>query len=263
MMKLEVDDIEVGYKEVGSGKPLVLVMGFTGTSESWAPTVTGPLSARSRLIMPDNRGTGGTGEGARPFTIEQFAEDTAGFMRALGLENADILGWSMGGFIALELASRYPDLVDKLVLVSSYCGGGESIPIEPAIMSRLADMSGSSRDIITRHIELLFPAKWRGDNAAVVEQLLSVPEVFPPLEVVEKQAAAISGWIGPWSRLTQMKCQALLLSGLEDIVISPENSVMLAGRLPGCWLVQLERCGHGALFQEPEKCVRVIEEFLF
>jgi pimeloyl-ACP methyl ester carboxylesterase len=261
-MNVRVDDIEVNYAEAGSGEPLVMIMGFTGTIESWVPTFVEPLAASSRVIMFDNRGTGGTGEGAREFSIERFAEDTAGFMRAVGLEKANVLGWSMGGFIALELAKRYPGTVGDMVLVSSYCGGERSIPIDPGTLGKMADMSGSNRDIISRHLEMLFPARWRKDNAAAVEQLLSIPAVFPPVEIVEKQAAAIGGWPGVWDELPRVKSRTLLLCGIEDTVIRPQNSVIIAGVLPGCWLVQLEACGHGAIFQEPDRSAEIIREFL-
>jgi pimeloyl-ACP methyl ester carboxylesterase len=261
-MTLKVGDIDINYTEFGSGRPLVLIMGFTGTIESWVPTFVDPLAVKSRVIMFDNRGTGGTSEGTGSFTIEQFAEDTAGLVRALGLEKVDVLGWSMGGFIAQELVSRHPDLVGNMVLVSSYCGGDEALRIDPQVMGDLADMSGSTRDIVLRHLKLLFPAKWLADNAAEVEQLLSLPAEFPSVAVVEKQAAAIDNWSGSWSRLPQMKNPTLLLYGADDIVISPENSEIMAGRLPDSRLVELEECGHGAIFQEPEKSASIIQRFL-
>jgi pimeloyl-ACP methyl ester carboxylesterase len=261
-LKVRAGDVDINYEETGSGKPLVLIMGFTGAIDSWVPTFVEPLAARSRVIMFDNRGTGGTPEGDRPFTIGQFAEDTAGFLAALGLEKPDVLGWSMGGFIALELASKHPRLVGDMVLVSSYCGGENAVPIDPQIMARMADMKGSNRDIIARHLELLFPQKWRDDNAATVEELLSIPAVFPPVEVVQKQATAITDWPGVWDELPGLESRACLLCGTDDAVVGCENSVMMAGRLPGCWLVQMEGCGHGVIFQEPEKCAAVIEQFL-
>ena len=261
-MLVEVDDIEIGYREAGSGRPLVLIMGFTGTVDSWVPSFVEPLAASYRVVMFDNRGTGETGEGAGPFTIERFAEDTAGFLRALGLEGADVLGWSMGGFIALELASRHPGLVGGMVLVSSHCGGERSIPIDPGTMRKLADMSGTTTDIISRHLELLFPRKWLDDNAAAVQQLLAVPAVFPPVEVVLKQAAAISGWPGVWEGLPRVASRSLVLHGTEDIVVSPENSAIMAAGLPDCRLVRMPGCGHGVLFQEPERSAGIIHEFL-
>jgi pimeloyl-ACP methyl ester carboxylesterase len=261
-MVLKVDDIEINYAEAGSGKPLVLIMGFTGTIESWVPSFVEPLAAGSRVIMFDNRGTGGTTEGTGTFTIEQFALDTAGFLRALGLEKTDLLGWSMGGFIAQELAARRPDLVGNVILVSSYCGGDEAVPIDPEIMRRLADMSGSNRDIIARHLELLFPGKWLRDNAATVEQLLSIPAIFPPIEVVEKQAEAINAWPGTWSALPAMASRVLLMCGTDDTVIAPENSKVMAEKIPHCRLVEFEACGHGLIFQEPEKSAKVIQDFL-
>lgn len=262
-MKVEVGDIGIGYEETGSGKPLVLIMGFTGTIESWVPTFVEPLAAKSRVIMFDNRGTGGTSVGTKPFTIGQFAEDTAGLLRTLGLDKSDVLGWSMGGFVALELATRYPDLVGDLVLVSSCCGGGETIPIDPRIMDEIADMSGTTRDVISRHLKVMFPAKWLEDNAETVEELLSLPAVFPPEDVIDKQATAIRDWRGTWDLLPGIESRALMLCGTEDIVVDPKNSAMMAERFPRGELALLEECGHGAIFQEPERSTAIIGDFLF
>ena len=91
-----VDDITMAYWTYGAGYPLVMIMGFSGTMDMWDPTVITELSARYQVIVFDNRGMGKTTAGTREFTIEQFADDTAGLMSALGLEQAHVLGWSMG-----------------------------------------------------------------------------------------------------------------------------------------------------------------------
>src|ERR687897_3449889 len=134
--KARVSDIDIAYKIFGKGKPLLLIPGFSMTMDMWDPNMLNRLSLNHTLIVFDNRGIGQTTAGNDPqkFSISQFANDTAGFLDALRLNHSnnnqpiDILGLSLGGFIAQEFALTYPDKVDRLILVVSGCGGKETIP---------------------------------------------------------------------------------------------------------------------------------------
>lgn len=262
MQKIDVGDISIAYDDTGSGKPLILIMGYAGTMESWYPPFLKTLQKNNRIIIFDNRGTGGTTEGSNEFSVELFADDTASLIDSIGLEKVNVLGWSMGGYIAQELALRHPDKVNRIVLASSYCGGEECIQIEPEVLKRIGNMSGSTREVIETQIGLFFSKEWIDENRELVDELASTPFEFPPEEVIYRQAVALGKWQGSFKRLGEIKSQALLLTGTDDIVIKPENSMILAKRLPGCWLIQLEGAGHGILIQYPEKSARVINEFL-
>jgi pimeloyl-ACP methyl ester carboxylesterase len=98
--KVPVDDMEMAYRVYGKGYPLVMIMGFSGTQDVWDPNVISELAGTYRVITFDNRGMGGTTPGTKPFTIEQFSDDTAGLMEALGIAQAHVLGFSMGSEIA-------------------------------------------------------------------------------------------------------------------------------------------------------------------
>ena len=111
MQRVKVGDIEIAYREYGAGFPLVKIVGFASTMDGGDPELVAALADRFTVITFDNRGMGETGAGTRPFTVEQFAEDTAGLMDALGIESAHVFGISMGGFIAQELALRHPEKV--------------------------------------------------------------------------------------------------------------------------------------------------------
>jgi pimeloyl-ACP methyl ester carboxylesterase len=135
--KVRVGDIDIAYKIFGKGKPLLLIPGFSMTMDMWDPNMLNRLSSNHTVIVFDNRGIGQTtaGNDTNKFSIAQFANDTAGFLAALKLDGSrsnnqpiDILGLSLGGFIAQEYALTYPNKVDRLILLVSSCGGKESIP---------------------------------------------------------------------------------------------------------------------------------------
>ena len=125
---IQVGDINIAYKRFGQGKPILFISGTSQTKDVWEPTLLSELAATNHaVIIFDNRGIGETTVGAKSFSIEQFANDTAVLLDALQIEKADVLGASLGSFVAQELTLNYPQKVDRLVLSASYCGGNETI----------------------------------------------------------------------------------------------------------------------------------------
>jgi pimeloyl-ACP methyl ester carboxylesterase len=119
MPKVKVNDIHMYYETKGEGYPLVMIYGFGGNLNAWDPRLVEGLSKHFKLILFDHRGAGRTDESDREYTIRLFADDTAGLMNALGISRANVLGISMGGMIAQELAINYPRNVSKLILCST------------------------------------------------------------------------------------------------------------------------------------------------
>src|SRR5215207_1774475 len=131
MKKVRVGDIDIAYKIFGKGEPLLLIPGFSMTMDMWDPIVLEKLSSNHTIIIFDIRGIGKTTAGSNktPPSIQLFANDTAGLIDALGIRKpVDILGLSMGGFIAQELTLLHPDKVNRLIIYSSTCGGKETLP---------------------------------------------------------------------------------------------------------------------------------------
>src|SRR5215213_3628006 len=125
---VQVGDINIAYKQFGQGKPILLISGIGQTKEGWDPSLLSNLAATNHtVIVFDNRGIGETTVGTKPFSIEQFANDTAGLLDALHIEKADVLGYSLGSLVAQELSLNYPQKVDRLVLHGTSCGGNETI----------------------------------------------------------------------------------------------------------------------------------------
>ena len=105
--------IDVAYREFGQGEPLVLVTALGALMDMWDARFVLRLAARYRVVIFDNRGIGRTGAGTAPWSVGRFASDTAGLIRALGFERAHLLGWSLGGDVALCLAVDHPELLDR------------------------------------------------------------------------------------------------------------------------------------------------------
>src|SRR4029079_381434 len=140
IQKVHVGDIEMAYKMFGKGDPILLISPAQADMNYWEPSLIDTLSANHTIIVFDNRGVGNTSTGIKPFSIQQFANDTAGLLDALKIQKADVLGYSLGSFIAQQLAVTHPDKVNRLVLIATTCGGKESIPPSPEPQKRVIDV---------------------------------------------------------------------------------------------------------------------------
>lgn len=258
--KVQVGDIEIAYKEAGTGYPLILIMGSSSAMEMWSPRLISGLAQNNRVIIFDNRGIGSTSSSDREFSIRLFADDTAGLMDALNIKKANVLGWSMGSYIAQELVLNYPDKVNRLVLYAADPGGDKAVQ-NPDVIAQLNDASGTERERGERLLRLIFPAAWLKDNPDP-RKYMQIPggQVLP--ESAKKQGIACWKWPGTFGRLPQVKTPVLLIAGAEDVITPPQNSIIIAGQVPGAWLVQIKDGGHGLMFQYPDKFVSAVNLFL-
>lgn len=248
--KFKVNDIEIAYREKGSGYPLIMIMGYRGTMDSWDAFVINELSKNYRLILFDNRGMGETHTPDVEFSIELFAKDTAGLMKALSISKANVLGFSLGVNVALEMTLTYPEMVNKLILYGGDCGGKESIKPQQKHVEELVDMSGTLQERCDRILKLLFPEKWLQQVDNPIDYLPKVIENYI-MKNVEKQFNAMVDWKGAYSRLNQIKQPTLIITGKEDIIRPPINSFMMSEKIENSWLVQLPGA-HGLMMQDPQ-----------
>lgn len=261
---IEFDCARIVYRRVGKGRPLVLLNGFAATSADWDPSFIDRLASSNQLILLNNRGIGGSTDDGQPIDIATLAADAAGVIKTLGIERANVIGWSMGGFIAQALALNYPDHVDKLVLLSTDSGGTEADLASPDVWSALLDTSGTPNEQARRLIFLLFPAdaaeffyREFGDIVAAARAQLSV-------ELLNRQAAAMDAWhhSGLANRLREIRMPVLIATGTEDIVIPASNGLKLLNAIPNAWLAQFRHGGHGFIGQYPGALADLINTFL-
>ena len=260
--KVRAGDIEIGYKMFGKGDPILFIPGFSMTMDMWEPMLN-KLPSNHTIILFDNRGIGQTTAGnntAAAFTIEQFANDTAALIDALEVKQPiDVLGLSLGGFIAQELALLHPDKVNRLILVASSCGGNETVPPQVSPQDFKSMVSGNATKEVFQHT--LFPRDWIQNNTEYIENEF----IFPTGKISAESLQLYSAAAGMWKsceRLSNLSKSALVVTGTQDITSPPANSVMLAEKIPGAWLVQIEGGGHGVMFQYPQLFEKVLETFL-
>jgi pimeloyl-ACP methyl ester carboxylesterase len=256
-----VGDINISYRVLGQGEPIVLIMGYSSTMDMWDPLFLDNLSSKYKVIVFDNRGMGNTTAPPGNLSIAQFANDTAGLMTALGIEKADILGWSMGSFVAQELAIRYPEKVNKIILYASDCGGKEAVKPSPQVQRDLSNTTGSPEEKGMRLFNLLFPKDWLYKQP-VFYKWFPLPKETSLPENIERQAQAIANWPGSFDRLGSIKSPALVVTGKEDVITPPENAFILAQKINVSWMVQFEDAGHGLMYQYPDRLAKIVESFI-
>jgi pimeloyl-ACP methyl ester carboxylesterase len=262
--KLQVDGAQIAYRRIGNGRPLAVLNGFAATSADWDPSFIDALASSNELILVDNRGIGFSRDNGRPFDVEQLADDAARVIEVLGIERTNLLGWSMGGFIAQTLALQHPSRINKLVLLSTDPGGGDAALAPAEVWSQLTDMSGTPHEQARRLLYLLFPRdvaesiyREFGDIVAAARAQLST-------NLVNRQVAAMDAWhrVGIANRLRELNVPVLVATGAADIVIPPSNALRLVNAVPGAWLAQFNGGGHAFMAQYPRQLADLINSFL-
>ncbi|MFI1727201.1 alpha/beta fold hydrolase [Streptomyces sp. NPDC020489] len=259
---------DFAYRELGpaEGVPLILLIHLAGVLDNWDPRVVDGLAASRRVITFDNRGVGGS-SGSTPDTIEEMARDAVLFIRALGFDQVDLLGLSMGGFIAQVIAEAEPRLVRKVILAGTGPAGGPGIDKVPALTVQ-ATLKGA----LTRQdpkLSLFFTATASGKQAGrdFLERLkertqdrdkdISLPSFRAQLKAIKRW-----GRQAP-SDLSKIHQPILVANGENDRMVPSQNTLDLAARLPRSELVPLyPDAGHGGIFQYHDEFVASALDFL-
>jgi len=241
--------------------PLLLVMGSSGTMDMWSPELVAALAQERQVVVFDNRGMGETDDPLGAYPFSQLADDTAGLITALGHDQMDVLGWSMGGDVAIDLAVRHPQRVAALVSYAGDAGGRTAIPPTKAALAVLTDTSMPAQERGQKLIELLFPASYRNAHPDYAASFPIPTEQSSPKEI-GLQNQAIGEWAGVWDRLKDIDCPTLFVTGAEDELTPAQNAVMMADRVPASWLVRFPGAGHGLMYQDPQGLADVVLVFL-
>ncbi len=254
-----VGDISIAYRTDGSGFPLILIVGYGSTMHIWESAMIQNLSSHYKVILFDNRGIGDSTTGSEPFSIGQFSEDTAGLLNAIGIQQAHVLGWSMGAMIAQELVLRHPEMVSKLILCAPLCDAN-MFPPSYEVIQKLTDTSGTPEERGMRSISTLFPDEWIENNGQRIGEVFFRPMGIIPEETIGKQSMAIAFWTGTTERLGEIGSPVLLVAGTDDCLVIPENSRFMSKKIPNAQLEMIENAGHGLMFQYPKLfCEKVID----
>jgi pimeloyl-ACP methyl ester carboxylesterase len=245
----------------GKGVPVVLIHGFGMTMEEWPSRMINRLESSFQVIRFNLRGVAGEADSKVPFSILLAAEDLYELVTAVAGRPVNIVGYSMGGMIAQEFAINHPELIERIVLISTHCGGAEKIPAEQRVVDEMASTPATTGECIQRAGRMLLAEKWRSEHP---DPMSWFPDYGEPAnrKAVTEQSEAMGSWQGTFSRLDRITAPVLVISGDEDIVIPPSNAPILASGIPDARQVTFENGGHGVIFQFPEDVSDVIRLFL-
>ena len=274
---VQVGDIEIAYKMSGKGDPILLVSGGSADKNAWDPSFISDLSSNHTVIVFDNRGVGNTTIGSKPYTIEQLANDTAGLLDALKIQNANVLGYSLGSYIAQQLTITNPEKVSRLILAGASCGGKDGMPKPPEFLRLQAEIVDKISNNVTisqeENIALTTASLGAGWIRLHPESLENAPEgqgffasISPEAQDGQQNIGLrweATNWNGACDELAKLAKPTLVITGTDDNQYQPhENSLTIAGKIPGAWLVQIQNAGHAVMDQYPDEINKILQTFL-
>lgn len=250
------DDTDLHYEVRGRGAPLLLLMGLGGSGDLWGPEFLGHLARTFRLIVPDHRGTGLSGRGGGPYTIARLAEDAARVLDAEGVLATHVLGVSMGGMVAMELAASHPARVRGLVLGCTTAGGSAAVPPR---RSALEDLRRLGLFAISA---LLVTPEFQARRTGLLTRLAVRAMARPPAPGVLAEQVAATLAFDISDRLHQIVAPTLVITGDRDRLVPPENARILARAIRDARGVIVKDTAHCFFWEAPERAARAITEFL-
>ncbi|NOZ95358.1 MAG: alpha/beta fold hydrolase [Acidobacteria bacterium] len=262
MPSMTVRDIDIHYEIYGDGAPLVLIGGLGLDVASWGPQVTA-LARRFRVVVFDNRGVGRSDATEPPYSTAVMAEDTAALLDGLGIGRAHVLGVSMGGLIAQELALHRPDSVEGLILAAT---AGRIAPRgRHAIDSwRRLVLEGVDRETILRdQLPWVFSDRFLGNPDQVsgfVATVLSNPHPQPAEGFVGQAMACLRH--DALARAAGIRARTLVVAGGDDILIPARSSAELADAIPGARLLVFDEAPHAFPMESPDRFNEAVLYFL-
>jgi pimeloyl-ACP methyl ester carboxylesterase len=253
-------EARIWWDEAGDGEPLLLIMGLGYSADMWFRLLP-ELSPRYRTIRFDNRGVGRTGVSPGPYPIEIMAEDAVAVLDAAGVERAHVLGASMGGLIAQEVALRYPERVRSLILGCTLAGGEHAVPAEPAAMEMAAARATMAP---AEAAEVAVPFVYaKGTPRSVIDEDIRVRMAVPTTpDGYTNQFLGVIAWQGSGDRLSQLAVPTLVIHGREDRLVNPANAEVLARLIPHAEVVMLDDASHIFFSEQPEASAKAVLGFL-
>ena len=234
--KAHVGDIDIAYKVFGRGEPFLLISGSGLVMDAWDHSILRDLSSNHTVIIFDNRGIGNTTAGTKPFSIIQFAKDTAGLLDTLKIQKADVLGFSMASFITQELAFLHPEKVNRLILLAASCGGKEGIPQSPEVVKILSSVvNNNTLQDQEKLLSVTYPLTWikSHPNFTVPQpkEAISASTLKQQFNIVEEWFT--TNWSGVCSHLSKISIPTLVITGTEDVSVPAANSLIIAEKITG------------------------------
>jgi 3-oxoadipate enol-lactonase len=260
MPSIDAGGTELYYERAGSGEPMLLIQGMSATHLAWGDGFRARLEPGFETIVFDNRGMGRSGRAELPFTVADMAGDALALLDALELERVHVVGISMGGAIAQELALASPERVRTLTLGATFCGGPQGTLMAPEDLQLLgaAYASGEAERVFRAMWEINISPGFREDDsnfAAFREMGSRLPA---PRPVVMQQMRACAEH-DTSARLSRLSMPTLVIHGTADRLIKVDNGKLIASLIPAP-IELLEDVGHMFWWEQPERSAELIRE---
>jgi pimeloyl-ACP methyl ester carboxylesterase len=256
-----VGDINIYYEVHGEGpQTVVMIHGLTLHSGIFREQ-TPEFSCHFRTILFDNRGAGRTDKPDEPYTMRQLAADTVGRMNALQVRRAAVMGVSMGGMIAQELALNYPERLSSLVLACTHFGGKGAIRASSDTENAIAAGSAPTPEQRQLQFKALFSDETLERRPEVIEKVNEIRAVHPlPAFALMRRMQALRGH-DTAERLKSIEIPTMIMTGQEDRLVVPDNARMIAEHIPNAMLKELPG-GHVFFMEHPAEFNSLVIDFI-
>jgi 3-oxoadipate enol-lactonase len=252
-------EVGIAYEVLGDGPTLLLVQGLGYGGRGWGPALE-LLAEDFRVVAFDPRGFGASDAPPGPYTTAQLAADAAAVLEAGGLERAHVVGASLGGMVAQELALARPRLVDRLVLACTTPGGAVAFPMPERTVRLMLEAPTLAPEIALRR----FVENALADRAPpeLVERIVAYRTANPPDLAGWRAQAAAGAAFDAHDRLGAIRAPTLVVHGTEDAVVDPRNAELLGAAIPRARLELFAGCGHLLFWERPERFAALVRDFL-
>ena len=264
---VNVDDAKIAYRIYGDkeGTPIVLLSPLGSSMDDWDPAVINGLVKYSPIVVFDNKGVGGS-SGKTPTTIAEMAQDAISFIKTLGYPKVNLLGFSMGGFIAQEIVETQPQLVNKLILVGTGPQGSEGLSEVGNKISSIANLDPEEQFLQSLFTPSAQSRQLGKESFARISSKKERRDLSLSKEAFVAELTAVLGWAQPdsiaFSRATNVSNHTLIVAGKNDLLVPIVNPIRLYQAMPNSRLLLLPDAGHGVMFQYPDLFVQEAGNFL-
>ena len=260
---------KIEYYQFGTGSPIVLIPGYATDVSSWSSDFLAGLAKQHQLIVLNNRNVGGSYVASSNYDSHHLANDVFQLIQDLHLKKPAVLGISMGGMIAQQVAVLHPEHVGQLILINTIIAGGGSVKPSPAIEQTLRTLPYDNLNFYFVALNTFFPPNWKSRMAFALAFDRFQPKNYTEINrraILAKQQHLILNWANDDTtamKLSRLTVPTLILNGKADVVIPPTNSCLLACTIPHAKIARWNEGGHAMIFQYPEEMAHVIDDFLY
>jgi pimeloyl-ACP methyl ester carboxylesterase len=253
---VDVNGTDYAFRTFGnkSGLPLILLQHFTGTMDNWDPKVTDGLAEHFQVVLFDYKGIGASG-GQAPDKIQDMSQDVISFIKALGFDKVNLLGFSMGGFVAQQMALDEPGLINKMILAGTGPKGGEGLANTAEALTATATMTPEEQKLYFFYKPTSTSRALGQESLARINERVASQDPNTIMPAIQAQLKAILGWsesdVNTFTRLKRIKQPVLIVNGSDDIICPTNNSYIMFKNLSYSKLCLYPDSAHGAIFQYP------------